>query len=301
MPAERRRSFLRAFMVTAGIGLFFFLLIFGVALLLGYREHLGGPKVALVEVDGIITDSEGIVSQIRHHIENETVQAFVIRINSPGGGVAASQEIHEEIKKVHQVHGKPVVASLSTVGASGGYYIAAAADKIVANPGSITGSIGVIIQIPNLSDLLQKVGIRSVVIKSGPYKDMASATRELTPEERQLLQGVIDDIHDQFIQAVVQGRGLSREQVETVADGRIMSGRQALELGLVDQLGNLQDAIATAAKMGGIPGKPQIVQVKEREFSLLRFLLGNGAMVWRQTLLGREGGQFSVDYLWRQW
>lgn len=300
MSAERSRSFWRAFLVTAGIGLFFFLLIFGVALLLGNREQWGGPKVALVEVDGIITESKAVVNEIRHHIENQTVRAFVIRINSPGGGVAASQEIYEEIKKIRHVHGKPVIASLSTVGASGGYYIAAAADRIVANPGSITGSIGVIIQIPNLSDLLQKVGIRSVAIKSGPYKDMASATRDLTQEERQLLQGLIDDIHDQFIQAVVEGRGLSRGQVETVADGRILSGRQALERGLVDQLGNLQDAIATAAKMGGIPGKPQIVQVKEREFSLLRFLLGSDPTGWRHTLLGREGSQFSVNYLW-QW
>lgn len=256
--------------------------------------------MALVEVEGLISESDQIVDQLRHHRENPTVQAFVIRINSPGGGVAASQEIHEEIKKLREDHGKPVVASLASVGASGGYYIATAADKIVANPGSITGSIGVIIQIPNLSDLLQKVGIRSVVIKSGPYKDMASATRELTPEERQLLQGLIDDIHDQFIEAVVEGRSLSREQVEMVADGRILSGRQALELGLVDQLGDLQDAIATAAKMGDIPGEPQIVQVQESEFSLLRFLFGTTAKGWGQKLLGRDGNRFSVDYLW-QW
>lgn len=300
MRTERRRPFIRALLVTTGIGLLILLLIFGVAFLLGKREQFGGPKVALLEVDGIIGDSEGIIEQIRRHIENQTVRAFVIRINSPGGGVAASQEIYEEIKKIRQVHEKPVVASLSTVGASGGYYIAAAADKIVANPGSITGSIGVIIQIPNLSDLLQKVGIRSVVIKSGPYKDMASATRDLTVEERQLLQQVIDDIHDQFIQAVAEGRGLPRERIETVADGRILSGRQALELGLVDQLGNLQDAIETAARMGGIPGKPQIVQIEEREFSLLRFLLGSTATVWGQKLLGTEKSRFSVDYLW-QW
>ncbi len=298
MRAEGKRSFLRAVIVVGAIGLFFFLLIFGMAFWLGNRDQFGGPKVALLEVNGLISESDGIIKQIQHHIENPTVQAFVIRINSPGGGVAASQEIYEEIRKIRQIHDKPVVASLSTVGASGGYYIAAAANKIVANPGSITGSIGVILQIPNLSDLLRKVGIRSVVIKSGPYKDMASATRDLTPQERQLLQQLIDDIHDQFIQAVVEGRGLSRDQVERVADGRILSGRQALELGLVDQLGNLQDAIETAAKMGGIPGKPQIVQVKEREFSLLRYLLGNAATAWQQKLLGREGTQFSVDYLW---
>lgn len=298
MPEKRKRSFLRAILVTGGIALFLFILIFGAAALLSNREHFGGPKMALVEVDGIISESEEVVEQIRHHLENPTVRAFVIRINSPGGGVAASQEIHEEIKKVRQDHGKPVVASLASVGASGGYYIATAADKIVANPGSITGSIGVIIQIPNFSDLLHKVGIRSVVIKSGQYKDIASATRELTPEERGLLQRLIDDIHDQFIQAVVEGRGLSREKVELVADGRILSGRQALELGLVDQLGDLQDAIATAAKMGDIPGEPEIVKVEERRFSLLRLLLGSTATSWRQKFLGKEGNHFSVDYLW---
>jgi protease-4 len=300
MRGERKRSFLRAVLVTFGIGLLLFALIFGLAFVLGKWEQFGGPKVALLEVNGLISESEQVIEQIRHHIENETVRAFVIRINSPGGGVAASQEIYEEIKKVRQVHEKPVVASLSTVGASGGYYIAAAADKIVANPGSITGSIGVIMQIPNLSDLLQKLGIRSVIIKSGRYKDLASATRELTPAERKLLQQLLDDIHDQFIQAVVEGRGLSRNQVETVADGRIFSGRQALELGLVDQLGNLQDAIETAARMGGIEGKPQIVQIKEREFSLLRFLLGSAATTWQESFLGGgDGTGFSVDYLWR--
>jgi len=300
MAGDRRRSFVRAALVASGIGFFLLFLIFGVAFLLGSWDQFGGPKVALLEVDGVITDSDDVIAQIQQHIENRTVQAFVIRINSPGGGVAASQEIYEEIKKIREVHAKPVVASLSSVGASGGYYIAAAADKIVANPGSITGSIGVIMQIPNLSDLLEKVGVRSVVIKSGPYKDMASATRDLTVQEHQLLQRLIDDIHDQFIQAVVEGRRLSREQVEKVADGRILTGRQALDLGLVDQLGNLQDAIDTAAQLGGIPGKPQIVQATEREFSLLRFLLGRNATAWGRKLLGGEGGRYSVDYLW-QW
>ena len=300
MPGERKRSFLRAIVVTGGIALFFLILIFGAAALLSNRDHFGGPKMALVKVDGIISESEDVIMQIRHHLENPTVRAFVIRINSPGGGVAASQEIYEVIKKVRQDYGKPVVASLASVGASGGYYIAAAADKIVANPGTITGSIGVIIQIPNISELLDKVGIRSVVIKSGPYKDIASATRELSPGERELLQRLIDDIHDQFIQAVVDGRGLPREEVELVADGRVLTGRQALDLGLVDQLGNLQDAIEAAADMGDIPRDSQIVKLERREFSLLRLLLGSTATSWGQKFLGKEGGQVSADYLW-QW
>jgi protease-4 len=284
-------------LIVSGAGLFFFLLIVGAAYYLGSREQFGGPKLALIEVDGVITDSEEIIEQVRRHLENPTVRAFVVRINSPGGGVAASQEIYEELKRIRHIHGKPVVASLATVGASGGYYIAAAADKIVSNPGTITGSIGVILQIPNLSDLMQKIGIRSVVIKSGPYKDIASATRDLTPEERRLLQRLIDDIHDQFIQAVAEGRGLPRDKVEVLADGRILSGRQALELGLVDQLGNLQDAIAKAAELGGIPGKPQIVQVETGRFSLLRFLFGTR---YASRLFPGEGGTLSIDYL-LQW
>ena len=280
--------------MVSGVGLFFFLLILGAAYYLGSREQFGGPKLALIEVDGIIADSEEIIEQIRRHLENPTIRAFVVRINSPGGGVAASQEIYEEFRKVRQVHGRPVVASLATVGASGGYYIAAAADKIVSNPGTITGSIGVILQIPNLSDLMQKVGIRSVVIKSGPYKDIASATRDLTPEERRLLQRLIDDIHDQFIQAVAEGRGLPRDKVEALADGRILSGRQALALGLVDQLGNLEDAIAKAAELGGIPGKPQIVRLETGRFSLLRFLFGTRHA---SRLFPGEGGALSIDYL----
>lgn len=295
---ERRPSLLRTLVMVGGVGLLLSLLILGAAYYLGSREQFGGPKLALIEVEGVITDSEEIVEQIRRHVENPTIRALVIRINSPGGGVAASQEIYEELRKVRQLHGKPVVASLGTVGASGGYYIAAAADKILSNPGTITGSIGVILQIPNLSDLMQKVGIRSVVIKSGPYKDIASATRDLTPEERRLLQRLIDDIHDQFIQAVAEGRGLPRERVEALADGRILSGRQALELGLIDQLGNLQDAIAKAAELGGVPGKPQIVQIDTSRFSLLRFLFGT-RYANRLGLPG-EGGSLTIDYL-LQW
>jgi protease-4 len=188
--------------------------------------------------------------------------------------VAASQEIYEELLKVRRVHGKPVVASMGSLAASGGYYVASAADRIVANPGTITGSIGVIMQIPNVGELLQKIGIRAVVIKSGAYKDLASATRDLTPEERRILQSVLDDVHDQFIQAVAEGRKLDRGRVEQLADGRIFSGRQAQELGLVDELGGLHDALARAGALAGIPGPPTVTRIEKPRFSLLRFLTG---------------------------
>lgn len=269
-----RRSVLRAAAAVGGAGLLFFVAVFSIAYLTGIRETFGGPKIALVEIDGVILDSKDTIQQLEHHLQNPTVRAFLIRIESPGGGVAASQEIYEELLKVRRVHGKPVVASMGSLAASGGYYVASAADRILANPGTITGSIGVIMQIPNFGELLQKIGIRSVVIKSGAYKDLASATRELTPEERRILQSVLDDVHDQFIQAVAESRKLERQRVERLADGRIFSGRQAQELGLVDELGNLQDALVRAGALAGIPGRPAVTQIEKPRFSLLRLLTG---------------------------
>ena len=269
-----QRSVRRAVAVAGGTGLLFLGAVFAIAYFTGIRETLGGPKVALVEIEGVIVDSREITDEVERHLQNPTVRAFLIRINSPGGGVAASQEIYEELLKVRRVHGKPVVASMGSLAASGGYYVASAADRILANPGTITGSIGVIMQIPNVGELLQKIGIRAVVIKSGAYKDLASATRDLTPDERRILQSVLDDVHDQFIQAVAEGRKMERGRVEQLADGRIFSGRQAQELGLVDELGSLQDALTRAGALAGIPGPPTVIRIEKPRFSLLRFLTG---------------------------
>jgi len=268
-----QRSVRRAVAVAGGTGLLFLGAVFAIAYCTGIRETLGGPKVALVEIEGVIVDSREITDEVERHLQNPTVRAFLIRINSPGGGVAASQEIYEELLKVRR-HGKPVVASMGSLAASGGYYVASAADRILANPGTITGSIGVIMQIPNVGELLQKIGIRAVVIKSGAYKDLASATRDLTPDERRILQSVLDDVHDQFIQAVAEGRKMERGRVEQLADGRIFSGRQAQELGLVDELGSLQDALTRAGALAGIPGPPTVIRIEKPRFSLLRFLTG---------------------------
>lgn len=263
-----KRSTFKAWLILTGIALGLFLLFFAAAFLLGKGWLLGGGKVALVTIDGVILDSKEIIEQLEKHRVNPSVKVLVVRINSPGGGVAPSQEVYEELGKIREA-GKPVVASMGAVAASGGYYIASASDLIVANPGSITGSIGVIMQIPNISDLLQKVGIKAVVIKSGEHKDLTSTFRKLTGDERRILQGVLDDAHDQFIDAVAKGRRMDRKKVEPLADGRIFSGRQALALGLVDELGDLQDAIERAAKLGGIPGKPKVIQERRRRFSLL--------------------------------
>lgn len=259
--------------VTLAVGVSL-LLLFSLAFSLGRWDRLGGSKVALITVEGVILDSKEIIDQLEKYRTNPSVKAIVLRINSPGGGVAPSQEIYEEILKTRQVNKKPVVASMGSVAASGGYYVASAADLIMANPGSITGSIGVLLQVPNISGLLQKIGVKSVVVKSGQHKDLASPTREMTDAERQILQGMLDDVHNQFIDVVAEGRQINRKKVEAMADGRIFSGREAQSLGLVDHLGNLQDAIDRAGTLAGIRGKPTVIQERKRGFFLLDLLRG---------------------------
>src|SRR5574337_716207 len=250
------------------------LVLFGLAFSLGRWERFGGSKVALITVEGVILDSKEIIEQLEKHRTNPSVKAVVLRINSPGGGVAPSQEIYEEILKTRQVNKKTVVASMGGVAASGGYYIASATDLIVANPGSITGSIGVLLQVPNIAGLMQKIGVKSVVVKSGQHKDLASPTREMTEAERQILQSMLDDVHSQFIDVVAKGRQLDRQKVEAISDGRIFSGREAQSIGLVDQLGNLQDAIERAGTLAGIRGKPTVIQERKRGLFLIDLLRG---------------------------
>ncbi len=272
------------------------LILFSLAFSFGRWERLGGSKVALITVDGVILDSKGIIEQLEKYRTNPSVKAIVLRINSPGGGVAPSQEIHEEILKTRENDKKPIVASMGSVAASGGYYIASATDLIVANPGSITGSIGVILQVPNVSGLMQKIGVKSVVVKSGLHKDLASPTREMTDAERRILQGMLDDVHGQFIDAVATGRRIDRKKVETMADGRIFSGREAQSLGLVDQLGNLQDAIERAATLAGIRGKPTVIQERKRGLFLMDLLRGSLSLLNIDVPI-HSPSTLSVNYL----
>jgi len=223
-------------------------------------------KIALIRVEGIIVDSRKIVKKLRRYRDDPDIKAILIRIDSPGGGVAPSQEIYDELIDIQREGVKKVVSSMGTVAASGGYYIAAATDLIVANPGTLTGSIGVIMELTNIEGLLQKIGVEGVTIKSGENKDVGSPFRKMKKEERALLQNVLDDVHSQFIEAVAEGRSLHIEEVRRLADGRIFSGRQAQEVGLVDELGSLELAIQRSAEMAGIEGKPQIVESDEKSF-----------------------------------
>jgi len=256
--------------ILVGLGVIAALLIFFFGILFFIGRYSGGKssrfsfgdKIAIVEIKGVISQSSWIIEELRQYLEDDGVKAIILRIDSPGGGVGPAQEIYREVMKIKLK--KKVVTSMGSVAASGGYYVACASDLIVANPGTITGSIGVIMQFSNFEELLKKIGIKGMVLKSGEHKDIGSPFREMTPEEKAIMQEVLDNVHQQFIQAVADGRKLDRSKVIQVADGRILTGEQAKNLGLVDQMGNLQDTIDITAKMAGIVGKPTVLYPKKR-------------------------------------
>lgn len=228
-------------------------------------------RIALVRVEGPLIEAKSTIDELKGYVKDSSIKAIVLRVNSPGGGVVPSQEIFDEVKKA--VAKKKVIVSMGSVAASGGYYISAPATKIIANPGTITGSIGVIMEVPNFKGLFDKIGVKTEVIKSGKHKDMASVFRGIGPEERKIVQGVMDDVHEQFIAAVAEGRKMTVEQVREIADGRIFSGNQAKKAGLVDDIGDLEYAISAAAEMAGIKGEPEVVSKKEKH-ALLELLKG---------------------------
>ena len=230
-----------------------------------------GQKVAVIDVTGIITKSDATIKLIHAYRDDPSVKAIVMRIDSPGGSVAPVQEIYTELEKIE----KPIVASMAGSAASGGYYIACAADTILANPGTLTGSIGVIMQFTRMKGLYDKVGLEHQVIKSGQFKDTGSPFRTLTEAEQAVLQATVDDVYNQFVDTIAEARGhlLTRTEVVELSDGRIFSGKQALDSKLIDQLGNLPDAIKIAGELGGIEGKPKILR-KEKRVSLFEQLVG---------------------------
>lgn len=224
---------------------------------------LFGARVAVVELDGPIVDVDELVRELRAYRDNPLVKAVVIRINSPGGVVGPTQELHAALTRVRE-SGKPVVASLGAVAASGGYYVAVAANKIYAHPGTLTGSIGVIMRLANLDGLMKKVGVDFVVVKAGRFKDLGNVARSMTPEERRILQVMLEDVHTQFIDAVAAGRKLDRAQVLGFADGRIVSGAQAKALNMVDALGGLEEALDGAAMLAGLSKPPRVIGPRRR-------------------------------------
>ena len=231
--------------------------------------------VGVIEVRGVISSADQIIAQLSEFRDQENIRAIVLRIDTPGGAVGASQELFAEVKRTSAV--KPVVASMASVAASGGLYAALGATRIIANPGTLTGSIGVIIKFANLEELLAKIGYRSETIKSGEMKDSGAPDRPMRPEERALIQEMIDGVHDQFVAAVAESRKLPEETVRGFADGRIFPGAKALELGLIDGLGNLNDAALLAAELGGLDSTrvPQLIYPPRRDLSLLTLIFGS--------------------------
>lgn len=235
-----------------------------------------GDRIALIEVDGLIADDADYLEQIRRFRKDSSVRGFLVAINSPGGVVGPSQSLYRELRRIRE-EGRPVVAAIGAVGASGGYYVALAADSIFAMPGSITGSIGVIMEYPEVSGLMERLGVDMNVVKSAEHKDVGSPFRPLSPADRQVLEALITDVYDQFVEAVAEERALSAAEVYRLADGRVYSGRQAIQHGLVDRVGNLQDALSAVGRMAGLGDDPQVVRPPRREFTLLDFFLGRGA------------------------
>jgi len=245
----------------------------------GDRGRIAGSsfskdKVAVIELAGIMTSSHNvgsravsarkILAQLEKYRDDDSVKAIVLRVDTPGGTVVAAQEIHGELMRLRAGSKKKVVVSMGDLAASGGYYVACAADRIFASPGTLTGSIGVIMQFPNYQGLFGKIGLGTNTIKSGEFKDVGNGAREMSDRDRRLLQGLVDDVYSQFVDAVAAGRRMSPEQVRPLADGRVFSGRQAQQLGLIDELGDLDAAIAAAGKLAGIEGKPEVIRESPR-------------------------------------
>lgn len=300
--------------VTAAVlGFAFFLVVSLASLISGNKRSssktlpmVSSGRVALVKIEGVLMASAAIVEELKNYTEDPSIQAIIIRIDSPGGGVVVSQEIYNAVQNAKK-EGKKIVVSMGTVAASGGYYVAAAADKIIANPGTLTGSIGVIMEFATIEKLLDKIGVKGQVIKAGEYKDIASPFREMLPQEKRLLQNVIDDVHNQFIEAVVTGRNqalpdgkkLSQEDVRAIADGRIFTGRQAYALRLVDEMGDLEESIRIAGDMAGIKGKPQVIE-RKKKIPFLEYFKEEAA-TWIADVLTRVVGRSgaTLQYLYR--
>jgi protease-4 len=303
--AENSRS--RTFLWIVIGGGAFFLFALSVFTLIYLTLHAGeqssfsggfGDKIGVVDLEGVIITPQVIVPQLKKMADDDSIKAIVLHVNSPGGGVAASEEIYREVKRIRDEKKKPIIASIETVGASGAYYISSATNKIYADNGSIVGSIGVIAQWVNYGDLLRWAKLKDITMKAGEFKDTGSPTRDMTPAEKEYLQSLIDDMHVQFIQAVADGRKLKFDDVKGIADGKVWTGQQALPMKLIDQVGDFEAAINDTAKSVGIKGEPVLVRPEKDRKTLLDVLLGDVAQVIpsQEKLLQQNIGFY---FLWK--
>jgi protease-4 len=276
-------------------------IVIAVALTIGSDDGADfafSDRIQVVDVEGELLQSRPILEQLKRYEDSNSVKAILLNIDSPGGGVAASQEIYTEIKRLRAKKDKTIVAYLSSTGASGAYYIACASNKIVANPGTIVGSIGVIAEWVNYADLFQWAKLKDIVFKTGEFKDTGSPSRPITENERKYFQGLIDDMYVQFVEAVASGRKLDLQEVRSMADGRVFTGRDARERKLIDDIGNFQDAVDLTAKLAGISGKPRLLRLNRQRVTLLDMLTTD---LSRLVPFSGQGLQSHVkfQYLWK--
>jgi len=301
--AERRSRVWLWLLFGGGAFLLFVVAVFTLVYLsFGGRdeESFGGfgDKIAVVDLEGVILSPKQVVSQLKKFADDDSIKAIILHVNSPGGGVAASEEIYREVKRIHDAKKKRIVASIETVGASGAYYVASASDKIYADKGSIVGSIGVIAQWVNYAELLQWAKLKSITMKAGEFKDTGNPAREMTPAEKEYLQGMIDNMHTQFIQAVADGRKQKEADIRLIANGKVWTGEQAYSMKLVDQIADFEDAVKDTAKAVGIKGEPSLVYPPRLKRSGLDLLFGDVSdyLPTREKLLEQEVGFY---YLWK--
>jgi protease IV len=300
---EEKRS--RAFLWIVIGGGAFFLFVLAVFALVYVTLHAGkdsslafGDKIAVVDLEGVILSPNPVVQQLKKFADDDSIKAIILHVNSPGGGVAASEEIYREVKRIRDEKKKRIVASIETVGASGAYYVSSATNKIYADNGSIVGSIGVIAQWVNYAELLQWAKLKDITMKAGEFKDTGSPTRDMTPAEREYLQGMIDNMHGQFIKAVADGRNMKFDDVKSIANGKVWTGQQALPMKLVDQVADFQSAVDDTAKAVGIRGEPVLVR-PERDRKTLGDLLFGDVSEWiptREKLMDQHVGFY---YMWK--
>ena len=286
----------------------FFLFVLAVFTLVYIMLHSGrqaasfgssfGDKIAVVDLEGVILSPKATVDQLKKYADDDSIKAIILHVNSPGGGVAASEEIYREVKRIRDEKKKRIVAAIESVGASGAYYVASATNKIYADEGSIVGSIGVISEWVNYGDLLRWAKLKAIVLKAGEFKDTGNPTRNMTPAEQQYLQSLIENMHGQFIQAVADGRKMKFQDVKAIADGKVWTGQQAASMKLIDQVADFQAAVKDTAKAVGISGEPTLVRPEKERKTVLDLLFGDISeyLPTREKLMEQQVGFY---YLWQ--
>jgi protease IV len=304
--ADGKRSRTLLWIVIGGGA--FFLFVLAVFTLVYITLHSGeqtasfgssfGDKIAVVDLEGVILNPKTTVDQLKKYADDDSIKAIILHVNSPGGGVAASEEIYREVKRIRDEKKKRIVAAIESVGASGAYYVSSATNKIYADEGSIVGSIGVISEWVNYGDLLRWAKLKAIVMKAGEFKDTGNPTREMTPAEQQYLQSLIDNMHSQFIQAVADGRKMKFQDVKAIADGKVWTGQQAASMKLIDQVADFQAAVKDTAKAVGISGEPTLVRPERERKTVLDLLFGDVSeyLPTREKLMEQHVGFY---YLWQ--